>query len=87
MPDIHTLLDIAAFLDHHFKDLDLFVTVTDRVDVEESVKLDMLVLVEDGNEDNNDVVEEVTSTSEQNQSDQESIIEKRVSNFHTPYQK
>ena len=42
LPDIQTLLDIAAFLDPHFKDLDLFVTVTDRVYVEESMKLEML---------------------------------------------
>jgi len=70
-PDIQTLLDIAAFLDPRFKDLDPIVAVTDRVDVEESVKLEILGLVEDGSEDNDGVVEEVTSASEKNQSDEQ----------------
>jgi len=48
MPDIKTLLDIVAFLDPLFKELDPFVAVTDRVDIEESVKFEMLVLVENG---------------------------------------
>jgi len=67
MPDIQTLLDIAAFLDPHFKDLDAFVAVTDKVHVEEFVKLEMLavriMMIY--------IVEQVTSTREQNQPDEQ----------------
>ena len=45
------MLDISAFLDPRFKDLDPFVAVTERVDIEEAVKLEILELVEDKSDD------------------------------------
>ena len=39
------MLHTAAFLDPHFKDLNPFVSETERIDVRESVKLKMLDLV------------------------------------------
>ena len=45
------MLHAAAFLDPRFKDLDPFIPETERKDVQESVKLEMLdVAVADGNE-------------------------------------
>ena len=49
---------MSAFLDPRFKDLDSFVDVADRVDVEEAVKFVALKLAEGNNTD--DVVEAVT---------------------------
>ena len=49
--DIH----ISAFLDPRFKDLDPFVAVTDRVEIEEAVKLEILELVEDKSESNDNI--------------------------------
>ena len=56
--DVQALLDMSAFLDPRFKDLDPFVDVADRVDVEEAVKFEALELAEGNNTD--DIVEAVT---------------------------
>jgi len=45
--DVQALLDMSAFLDPPFKDLDPFVDVAGRVDVEEAVKLEALKLAEE----------------------------------------
>ena len=55
--DVQAVLDMSAFLDLRFKDLDPFVDVADRADVEEAVKCEALELAE-GNKD--DTLEAVT---------------------------
>ena len=42
-PAITEILNIAAFLDPQFKELDLFIPVDERVDVKECVKLQLLM--------------------------------------------
>ena len=49
LKDVQSLLDMSAFLDPRFKDLDPFVDSTDRVDVEEAVKFEALELAEENN--------------------------------------
>ena len=57
------MLDITAFLDPRFKDLDPFVATAHRVDVEEAVKLELLELAE-----HKDVIElEVSNADETDQ--------------------
>ena len=74
--DIQALLDISAFLDPRFKDLDPFVAVTERVYIEEAVKLEILELVEDKS-DNIDIVDvdetdqPMNETSNEQHQDQE----------------
>ena len=58
--DVQALLDMSASLDPRFKDLDPFVDVTDRVDVEEAVKFEALELAEGNNTESDDIVEAVT---------------------------
>ena len=61
--DIQAMLDITAFLDPPFKDLDPFVATAHRVDVEEAVKLELLELAE-----HKDVIElEVSNADETDQ--------------------
>ena len=47
--DLQQIHHIAAFVDPHFKDLDPFIPESDREDVRESVKLEMLKLTENDN--------------------------------------
>ena len=68
LQDISALLDISAFLDPHFKDLDPFVAITDRVDIEEAVKLEILELVEDRSESSDDI--DIIDADESDETDQ-----------------
>ena len=69
--DIQSSLDMSAFLDPRFKDLDQFVDSTDRVDVEEAVKFEALELAEESDTieavviNVDDTLEETSSESQQ----------------------
>ena len=62
-PAITEILNIAAFLDPRFKELDPFIPVNERVDVKECVKLQLLMLAPAATEESDRGLREATSSS------------------------
>ena len=62
-PAITEILNIAAFLDPRFKELDPFIPVNERVDVKECVKLQLLMLAPAATEESDRGLREATTSS------------------------
>ena len=62
-PAITEVLNIAAFLDPRFKELDPFIPVNERVDVKERVKLQLLMFAPADTEESNRELREATTSS------------------------
>ena len=62
-PDITEILNNAAFLDPRFKELDPFIPVNERVDVKESVKLQLLIFAPAVTEESDRGLREATASS------------------------